>query len=532
MAVLVRHTTPKQTNDTAGNTDALIVPSQWQVNPALGATIVTLVGLFRNSGSSATSLTDNGTTPTPHAHTKVREAVGGNLSASIFITKLTQLPSPVGSWTQTLTMGPGSADYYTAIKGVELRGVGTTPLGTGANFSDSVADGLTVTTDNAVSGNLCEFIAIVTEHPTGSNPTFTPPLGWISLGSISDAQGVTASWAYRFVNSAASGVRSATWAMAPAATRSAGVIAVFPLTPTLGAVIGAFSKKRKSTMFLPQNRTPVFQFGPLTSAVDLSILPDAVIAQSEILVSKNKGSFAPVSTTGAATAQSNGYYSKTGSASDADTLGTLRVIVQRANYLPLEENYNIIPSDVYDALIGDAVRAGILGIAARGTLAGVSANTATISGLTLPANTQRGSVMCLLGDSAPSGQFREIVSHDTTAFTLTGGLDAPLGANPRFIIFGAAGNALAIGEAVMSALIEGNITLRQSQRIQNAALAGKVLGANTNQIVFPQPGGRPEPHHREHRCRRQSLADHSGHLSDGRVFSCQLFQHLAEHRQQ
>lgn len=76
------------------------------------------------------------------------------------------------------------------------------------------------------------------------------------------------------------------------------------------------------------------------------------IVQADVRLSKNAAAFAQKGDATAATHMESGFYSCPLNTTDTNTLGLLTVAVAKTGALPVERTYLVVPSAVYDTLVG------------------------------------------------------------------------------------------------------------------------------------------------------------------------------------
>lgn len=115
-------------------------------------------------------------------------------------------------------------------------------------------------------------------------------------------------------------------------------------------------------MFLKQSVAALIQFGPLVDPTDAVTAKTALVsaidhASTGILLSKNGATRAiRHATVTASVHDSDGYYKVTLDTTDTNTLGSLVVAWSSAsNCLPRRQEYQIVPANVYDALVAGSV---------------------------------------------------------------------------------------------------------------------------------------------------------------------------------
>lgn len=105
-------------------------------------------------------------------------------------------------------------------------------------------------------------------------------------------------------------------------------------------------------MYLKQSTSVTVVLGPFLDDTDGKTAETALtIAQADVRLSKNAGTFAQKSDTGSASHMEAGYYSCGFNTTDTNTLGHLRVAVAKSGALPVWRDYLILPANVYDSLL-------------------------------------------------------------------------------------------------------------------------------------------------------------------------------------
>lgn len=125
-----------------------------------------------------------------------------------------------------------------------------------------------------------------------------------------------------------------------------------------GAVAKAMKLYRNSreeidmSTWLKQSTAATVKMGPFVDDVD-GYTPETglSIAQADIRVSKNGGAFAQTHNATGATHDENGYYGVPLDTTDTATLGSVRVAIFMAGALPVWQDFQILPANVYDSLI-------------------------------------------------------------------------------------------------------------------------------------------------------------------------------------
>lgn len=105
-------------------------------------------------------------------------------------------------------------------------------------------------------------------------------------------------------------------------------------------------------MYLKQSTSTTIVLGPFLDDTDGKTAETALtIAQADVRLSKNAGTFAQKSDTGSCSHMEAGYYSCGFNTTDTNTLGHLRVAVAKSGALPVWRDYLILPANVYDSLL-------------------------------------------------------------------------------------------------------------------------------------------------------------------------------------
>ncbi len=104
---------------------------------------------------------------------------------------------------------------------------------------------------------------------------------------------------------------------------------------------------------LKQSTAATIKFGPFVDSTDGFTAKTALsIAQANIRLTKNGGSFAQTHNAAGATHDENGYYGVPLDTTDTDTLGRLRVACIMAGALPVWQDFVVVAANVFDSLIG------------------------------------------------------------------------------------------------------------------------------------------------------------------------------------
>jgi len=105
--------------------------------------------------------------------------------------------------------------------------------------------------------------------------------------------------------------------------------------------------------FLKQSTAFTFRIGPFLDDTDGKTAETGLtISQADIQISKAGGAFAQTSAAPTTTHDVDGWYQCPLTATDTETLGSLTVQIIVAGALPVWEHFMVLPSNVYDSLIG------------------------------------------------------------------------------------------------------------------------------------------------------------------------------------
>jgi hypothetical protein len=108
--------------------------------------------------------------------------------------------------------------------------------------------------------------------------------------------------------------------------------------------------------WIKQSTAATVKLGPFLDDTDGKTAKTGLtISQADIRLSKNGGAFAQSNNTAGATHNENGYYDVPLNATDASTLGTLRVAISKSGALPVWQDYMVVPANVWDSMFGGAV---------------------------------------------------------------------------------------------------------------------------------------------------------------------------------
>jgi len=104
---------------------------------------------------------------------------------------------------------------------------------------------------------------------------------------------------------------------------------------------------------LKQSTAATVVIGPFVDDTDGVTTEEALtISQADIRLTKNGGTFAQTNNGSGASHMENGYYSVPLDTTDTDTLGRLRVSVNESGALPVWRDFQVVPANVHDSLVG------------------------------------------------------------------------------------------------------------------------------------------------------------------------------------
>ena len=106
-------------------------------------------------------------------------------------------------------------------------------------------------------------------------------------------------------------------------------------------------------MFLKQSTAVTIKLGPFVDSTD-AVTPETAltISQADVRISKNGGNYAQKNESSSATHDELGEYDIDLDATDTNTVGIIRVMVQESGALPVWREYQVLEEAVYDALFG------------------------------------------------------------------------------------------------------------------------------------------------------------------------------------
>jgi len=104
---------------------------------------------------------------------------------------------------------------------------------------------------------------------------------------------------------------------------------------------------------LKQNTAFVWKAGPFVDDGDgKSAETGLTIAQADIRITKNGGDYAQSHNSAGGTHDETGNYDIPLDTTDVNTVGTLRVMIQKSGALPVWQDFFVYPANVYDSLVG------------------------------------------------------------------------------------------------------------------------------------------------------------------------------------
>lgn len=104
--------------------------------------------------------------------------------------------------------------------------------------------------------------------------------------------------------------------------------------------------------WLRQSTAVDIAIGPFVDNID-GFTPETglTLAQADIRLKKNSGSWAQKNQASTATHEENGWYETSLDSTDTNTLGILVVAVNKTGALPAWKEYMVVPANVYDSLV-------------------------------------------------------------------------------------------------------------------------------------------------------------------------------------
>lgn len=182
------------------------------------------------------------------------------------------------------------------------------------------------------------------------------------------------------------------------------------LTFICGALLGAFlALNADAALFLKQSTaSQAVVLGPFVDSTDGDTEETALtIANTDVHLSKNGGTIASKNS-GGCTHDANGFYTCTFDATDTGTVGRLQVYVHVSGALPVTQDFEVLPANVYDSLVGgtDTLQADLTqigGSAVSTSTAQLGVNVVNVGGTAQTANDNGADINAILTDTAEIG---------------------------------------------------------------------------------------------------------------------------------
>jgi hypothetical protein len=234
---------------------------------------------------------------------------------------------------------------------------------------------------------------------------------------------------------------------------------------------------------LRQSTAVTVTIGPFVDATDgVTAETGLTISQADVRLSKNDAAFAQKNDATSASHKENGFYSCPLNATDTSTLGLLRLAVFESGAAPVWEDFLVVSQSYWDAKYGTGA---------------FPADTVSVSGTAqtpFDIGGQIGDFVGVLGvtmasffdDASATDIANAVWGAGTRTLTANPGLDA---AGVRTAVGLASANldtqldalptAAENADAVHDEQIDGTTTHRQSMRLINSALGGKLSGAGS-----------------------------------------------------
>lgn len=106
-------------------------------------------------------------------------------------------------------------------------------------------------------------------------------------------------------------------------------------------------------VIIEQSTTITIQLGPFLDEDDGKTAETGLtISSTDVYLSKNGAAFANPNDANAATHDASGWYRKQINTTDTNTLGRLVVMVHESGALPVWREFMVVPSNVWDSLVG------------------------------------------------------------------------------------------------------------------------------------------------------------------------------------
>lgn len=117
-------------------------------------------------------------------------------------------------------------------------------------------------------------------------------------------------------------------------------------------ILSALSTQAFGQQWLKQSTATTVKLGPFIDSTD-GVTPEEglTISQADVRLSKQGGTYAQKNDSSAATHDDMGEYSINLNATDTNTLGRLRIMIQEAGALPVWQEYLVVPAHTYDVLV-------------------------------------------------------------------------------------------------------------------------------------------------------------------------------------
>jgi hypothetical protein len=241
------------------------------------------------------------------------------------------------------------------------------------------------------------------------------------------------------------------------------------------------------TTRLRQSTAVTISFGRFVDSTDAVTAETALtITPSLRLLSKAGAVQAATSDGSNATHDAGGIYRCTLTATDTNTVGTLKLYVTASGALPYQEDFEVLPAAVFDAERIDPLMGQALHYGTAQSGASLAVALATTASSTDGWYTGQ-KVVILSGTGAR--QSRYVTGY--TGSSRSCAIDRAWVTNPdatsvvAVLPVGFLVSTLdAVADAVHDEQVDGSTTFRQSTRLQNAVLAGKASGLATTTATY------------------------------------------------
>jgi len=226
------------------------------------------------------------------------------------------------------------------------------------------------------------------------------------------------------------------------------------------------------TQWLKLSTAATIPFGPFVDETDgRTPQTGLTIAQGDIRLSKNGGSFAESHDAAGATHDENGYYALSLDATDTNTPGRLRVAVSASGALPVWQDFLVVPANVHDTLVAGSDKLDVNAAEVDGSAAKAAYLDAAVSG--------RPTLAAIEGSA--------ILAKEATSGAIRAKTDA-LPASPA-----ATGDAMALTpaavDAVLDEAVDGALTVREALTGMAARLFGLASGGGSAAVTFRRRDG-------------------------------------------